>query len=87
MPDIPARRDTIVVDDALFEKLNALDLHDSFVFRSTKDFLTPPQMPQRRVSDFQKSLLRSSMNSLDISDILETDDDDDDVSYESLRGL
>jgi hypothetical protein len=86
MPDIPARRNTILVDDALFEKLNALDLHDSFVYRSTKDFLTPPQMPQRRVSEFKKSLIMSSVRSLDISDIFETDDDDD-ASVESLCGL
>jgi hypothetical protein len=82
MPDIPARRNTILVDDALFEKLNALDLYDSFVYRSTKDFLTPPQIPQRRASNF----VMSSNNSLDISDLFETDDDDD-ASVDSLCGL
>ena len=87
-PEFPARWNTIEVDGALFNNLNALDFHDSFFQRSTDDSVSLPQSPQRRTSDdssksftmqtasSKQSLLGTA--SFNITDLSEDGNDADD---------
>jgi hypothetical protein len=85
MPMIPARRGTIVVDDALFDELHALSMYDSFAQISNDDFLSPAQIQERcmQTASSKQSRIGTSFN---ITDLFEDEDDDDEKSVGSFAG-